>query len=269
MKNILFGLLLITSAAFGQSSVYYPYCHPAWGTSLMRGSILNVSIGSMSNTTGHTTYKYYDNITPPVLYRDSTYILSVEFDTVCPSCGTSYPDNSWYAIGIPFDSSTNYTTFITSIRFYREGGVGSGSTSRVDTFHVTVPHTANLGITRLRVARWGKGNSSVTSILPALCSPTLTAGIGETEDYDLKIEDAPPISLQVQPFQIIKYSVFPNPTTGILHIDAPTGLPLRIFNTIGQVVVSEISKPEIDISSLPNGIYYLSINGVNQMIQKR
>ncbi|MBK9048074.1 MAG: T9SS type A sorting domain-containing protein [Bacteroidetes bacterium] len=56
--------------------------------------------------------------------------------------------------------------------------------------------------------------------------------------------------------------VFPNPTSGVFFIDAPPGL-LQVLNSFGQLVdkftIGESGKT-LDLSLLPDGIYFLKLN---------
>ena len=59
--------------------------------------------------------------------------------------------------------------------------------------------------------------------------------------------------------------VYPNPTSTILTISTTTpNLQITISNILGQAVYSNCfaqQKVQIDVSGLPNGIYFLTING--------
>ena len=57
--------------------------------------------------------------------------------------------------------------------------------------------------------------------------------------------------------------VFPNPTTGILHmVDVPAGTVVLLFDATGRPVAALRTAPsELDLSSLSDGIYQLVIQG--------
>ncbi|MEA4966921.1 MAG: T9SS type A sorting domain-containing protein, partial [Bacteroidaceae bacterium] len=62
----------------------------------------------------------------------------------------------------------------------------------------------------------------------------------------------------------IQMKVYPNPSKGIIKINSSYSLPvqLRIINSLGQVVESEITSiqdKELDLTDLENGTYLLSI----------
>ncbi|MDH7448320.1 Ig-like domain-containing protein [Aquimarina sp. 2201CG14-23] len=59
---------------------------------------------------------------------------------------------------------------------------------------------------------------------------------------------------------IFKY--YPNPTKDILRIDGLTinEKDIRIVNASGQIIIESIITPEVDLSSLSNGLYIILIN---------
>lgn len=71
--------------------------------------------------------------------------------------------------------------------------------------------------------------------------------------------------------QNIEGVVYPNPTTGILHIKSETGTQdtVSVFDTQGKLLKQVRNEKDIDLSMFGNGIYYLSIkNGQNIINQK-
>jgi len=61
--------------------------------------------------------------------------------------------------------------------------------------------------------------------------------------------------------------IYPNPATSMLCISGEQhklqNSTLILTNSLGEIVFSETFKPEIDISSLPVGLYFLSIKGID------
>lgn len=258
MKHTLLFLLLSANVAFGQNYCANPFTLGGFG------AITNVSLGVLNNTTGlQGSNGYLDTTLPkPVLYRDSTYVLSVTFDTVAPA---TWPiDNTWYAIGLPFDTVLGYLQFNTLNRFYRSGSPTTTNAPVTDTFQITVPHNATLGTHRLRVVRWGKTSGGIT---PRLCTdvPITYGSYGESEDYNVLIADIPPV-VGVNVPREQKHAIYPNPTTGIIHIEPAT--EAAIYNLVGQLVYSGTGT-EINISHLPSGIYLLKTNSEMFRIQKQ
>ena len=63
--------------------------------------------------------------------------------------------------------------------------------------------------------------------------------------------------------------LFPNPTTGVLNIENKNIDKINVLDLSGKVISEIDVKPQIDVSQLSNGIYFLqlSING-KKSIQK-
>jgi hypothetical protein len=53
--------------------------------------------------------------------------------------------------------------------------------------------------------------------------------------------------------------VWPNPTTGLIHINAEMPCDVEVRNVLGQIVLQAEKVETIEISSLENGIYFLSV----------
>lgn len=57
--------------------------------------------------------------------------------------------------------------------------------------------------------------------------------------------------------------VWPNPTTGILHLNAEEFEKAELFNVIGQLVLEAKATETLDLSELDNGIYFLMVSDKN------
>ena len=55
------------------------------------------------------------------------------------------------------------------------------------------------------------------------------------------------------------FAVWPNPTTGQIHIDAEMPCDVEVRNVLGQIVLQAEKVETIEISSLENGIYFLIV----------
>ena len=57
------------------------------------------------------------------------------------------------------------------------------------------------------------------------------------------------------------YSIYPNPSKNFIYVKSATAiLQLRIFDQLGNLIVSEFSQNRIDISALSKGLYFMQIN---------
>ena len=69
-------------------------------------------------------------------------------------------------------------------------------------------------------------------------------------------------------------NVFPNPTTGIIHIQSQDLITeIKLFNTLGdEVLITELSRitkiteSKLNISELPRGIYLMRLKVNNEII---
>ncbi len=69
----------------------------------------------------------------------------------------------------------------------------------------------------------------------------------------------------------VEINVFPNPSSDYIHIETPAQNQLAIMNLSGQDLINQqITEPKtrIDISTLPNGIYFVRVTG-EKMVQVR
>lgn len=78
-------------------------------------------------------------------------------------------------------------------------------------------------------------------------------------------------------FESMKIKAFPNPTTGLVHIELEDALnattSIEVVNSLSQIILRKEVKDktiiEIDLSKEPNGVYFLHLtNGTAQKIEK-
>ncbi len=65
------------------------------------------------------------------------------------------------------------------------------------------------------------------------------------------------------------FRVFPNPTTGVVNIVGVSNGEYRISNVMGQTLINGVLKAnphQIDISSLPSGMYFLTVENHTQKL---
>ena len=54
--------------------------------------------------------------------------------------------------------------------------------------------------------------------------------------------------------------LYPNPTKGLINFQAPVGAFADVYSHSGKIIGSYTSGMEIDLRSLPNGLYEVVIN---------
>ena len=63
--------------------------------------------------------------------------------------------------------------------------------------------------------------------------------------------------------------VFPNPTTGNLNIKTNLDITYTLYDFTGRVIIENSDAQTIDITTLPNGVYFLSIKHHDKVFNKR
>lgn len=67
-----------------------------------------------------------------------------------------------------------------------------------------------------------------------------------------------------------KIHIYPNPTTGKLEITGAKTAEIRIRDTFGRIVKEQLMSNQIlDISTFPNGSYFISIKMKKGVFRKR
>ncbi|MCG2611992.1 T9SS type A sorting domain-containing protein [Flavobacterium sp. SM15] len=82
-------------------------------------------------------------------------------------------------------------------------------------------------------------------------------------------------TLSAVDFKVDKVSVYPNPTNGVLNIVSNVSInSIEIYNHLGQLMLSDKNTSRIDVSSLSQGVYLMTLKDVSgathtKMITKR
>ena len=69
-----------------------------------------------------------------------------------------------------------------------------------------------------------------------------------------------------------KLLIYPNPTNGIVHLFTPeTSIQTRVtvYSLIGQQVYSANNLDSIDLTSIPDGVYWVEVKTENQVFQSK
>ena len=76
-------------------------------------------------------------------------------------------------------------------------------------------------------------------------------------------------TIDINEFVFDNIVVYPNPTTGNLNIKTSLSITYSLYNSIGKELVKNSTEEMIDITALPNGIYFLSIRYGDKTFNKR
>jgi hypothetical protein len=63
--------------------------------------------------------------------------------------------------------------------------------------------------------------------------------------------------------------IYPNPTTGKLNIRTSLDISYTLFDFTGRIIFENSKERTIDITTLPNGVYFLSIEYNGKRFNKR
>ncbi len=172
------------------------------------------------------------------------------------------PSSKYYSVFIDYNQDGDFTD--TGETAFTQ----TSSTSNPVTGTITIPLTAQLGNTRMRISM-KQG---------ALSSPCENSFYGDVEDYSINIiyeQGAFTSKTASELFETTNtsgFALYPNPVVDKLNISFlnNTGYSFVITNTVGQpVIFGELSGNAIDVTQLNTGIYLLELNNNEKRIVKK
>ena len=241
-------------ATFSTTAVNY--CAAA-GNSIADEFISNVQLGGVDNNSLNTTSSGYSDYTGSTIFPD----LDLNSTNNVISVTKEWTGTTKYneAVAVWIDFNKNGTFDATEMVF----DDSSSKTSPVTSSNFTVPGTAVLGTTRMRVIM--KYYSGAGSNITNPCENTFS--YGEVEDYTVNIVDA---TLGVEDEILNAFKLYPNPANNnLVKISLPNTIQkvtITISNTLGQKVyskkVSDIynNTHTINTHSFKTGIYFVTVN---------
>ncbi len=239
-----------------------PYCDASFDD--MQGFLVDdhinaVSFGTLNNVSNSQFaaphYVFFNNLGAVNFTRGNSYTLTVNFSTA-GGCG--------YGVWIDFNHNN---TFEASEKIAGTTGttmLAVGTTTTI-TQSVSIPSTAILGTTRMRVriVEDDTYNMTTTSELPCNASTSATDVMdwGETEDYAITV--TAPLGIN-ELSEIDSFFIYPNPvvTTLTLNENFYNNLTYKIFNHTGQELQAGSltnSDKQIVVSTLAEGMYILQL----------
>lgn len=188
---------------------------------------------------------------------EGSYIDHTQHQTIMVDEGGSYPiyienytgaggNNENVAVFIDYNNNGDFTdsgeTVFTS----------TGATTHTGTINIPASGSTTGTLLRMRVIDDFTANT--------ITGPCYNPQYGQTEDYALEI-NAP---LSIQDDKLNSFSVYPNPTSGILNIKGLTqNTDVAIYSIAGQLILKDkinLTDSKINVSELSSGIYFLNIN---------
>ena len=223
------------------------YC-TSQGNSVTYEKIGKVQLGTISNTsTGGTGYTDFTAISTTLTIGTTNTI------TITPAwASTIYSEG--YAVWIDYNKDGDFADAGEQV-FTK-----ATSTATTASGSFTIPATATLGSTRMRVSMKYNGT-------PTACE---TFSYGQVEDYTVNIISAAK-ETETARNSFTTIEVYPNPTTSLLNVTSVSEkATYRVYNMLGQMVITgKLSNGTINVSNINTGNYILEVNDNETITVKR
>jgi chitodextrinase len=203
-----------------------------------------VQFGTINNpSTGTAGYENFTAISSNVV-RGTAYTV-----TVTPTwTGSVYPEA--YAVFIDYNQDGDFTDSGETV------WTKTASKTTPVSGSFTIPATANLGATRMRVSMKYNG-------IPTSCE---AFSYGQVEDYTINIgSSARPEG------SALALTVYPNPVKGdVINISVQEKSSFRILNLLGQVMANgETEDGTVSIATIGAGTYLIEVTSDGKSAVKR
>jgi len=185
------------------------YCIPTSTNGTNDGDYINgVSLGNISNTnSGGVGQPTFSNLSATW----STGLLRGSSQTIAIQSGAYSPDH--YAAWIDYDQNNVFGAN------EKLGEFTTSTTGQTQNISFTVPVTANLGTTRMRVRGVFHNQGE-----PAPTDPCFNYAWGETEDYGVVIQ----LSTSVDEALVAPMALYPNPARGSVVLERGSSGPAEV-----------------------------------------
>jgi chitodextrinase len=258
---------------------FYVIAEDAAGNTSLASSTIGVTteesvITYCSSKGNNVTYEWIDLVKLNTINNTSTATSGYsDYTNLSTELGLGTTYDMYFSAGF---RSTAYTEYwYIWIDFDQDGTFenselvisGYSSSSATLTASFTVPTTASLGATRMRVTM--KYNSA-----PTACE---TFSYGEVEDYTVVITgnsapkgaelftDVQKLGNETQ----VGLKIYPNPVNNTLNVlfnNQFNNNNVKIYSSEGTLIKSTIMNKPIDVSDLPEGLYIISVDDPKEPI---
>ena len=240
------------------------YCTPT--PAFAAGSVeptTNVTIANINNTSsptvgGSPSYEDFTSIVGTVL-TGTDYTISLNANTDGPTF------NHFFAVFVDWNQDGDFNDagekYFTTVPTFIKVLGSDGVTGTPATGTISVPSTAKLGNTRMRVksAYYGSTGPSTDPNLTNFANACVTTGssFGQIEDYTLLVKDVNAATASVDKSKV---SVYPNPFTNVLNISDVKGVKsISISDVSGRQVKLLKPSTELNLSDLKTGLYIVNL----------
>ena len=223
------------------------YC-TSQGNSVADEKIGKVQLGTIINTsTGGTGYTDFTAISTNLTLGTANTI------TITPAW-TSTVYSEGYSVWIDYNKDGDF------IDAGEQVYTKAASTATPASGSFTIPATATLGATRMRVSMKYNG-------IPTACE---AFSYGQVEDYTVNIVSAAKESVTSRN-TIAEINLYPNPASSVINLTSVSdNATFKVYNLLGQTVINgKLSNGSINVSSINAGNYILEITDKETTTVKR
>jgi hypothetical protein len=268
---------LLLQSAQAQITNPAPYCGGDFdgGSTPKVRYISNVTLGTLNNTSGNTPqaaphYVFYNNLAAISLVKGQTYPLSIAHSF---NMATANPLH-FVAVYIDYNRDNDFDD--AGERILQQHI--TDPMTNPSTASITIPATAAMGTTRMRVIVFEDDNYTwvLGNVLPQACtqySGGNTMDWGETEDYTVTITDgtttpAPTVSVPVASNitgTSAKLTCIAKANAGTANISFQYGTTIS-YGTVSAVTAVPDNNTEVSVTLTgltPNTTYNVRTRGVN------
>lgn len=223
------------------------YCS-ATATNTADERIGNVKFGTINNTsTGTAGYENFTSVSTNVT-RGTAYTISVT------PVWTSTKYNEAYAVYIDYNKDGDFTDSGELV------WTKTGSQTSPVTGSITIPSTATLGNTRMRVMM------QYSSVPSSSCG---SYTYGQVEDYTLNIVSSGRGDDFDTKDLMTDIKLYPNPARDILNVSNTTNEDYKIFDMGGKLINSgKLKEGSVNVSNLVKGAYVIQVGEVSKRFIK-
>ena len=240
------GNISSSSNAVNVTTLTVTYCSST-GTSVASETIGKVVFGTINNTTtGGTGYVNFTAISTNAT-RGTAYTI-----TITPTW-TGAKRFEGYAVWLDYNGDGDFADA-------GELAFSTGTTKATPVSGtITIPATATLGATRMRVSMKYNG-------IPTACE---TFSAGQVEDYTVNIVASAARISSSAPIQVIK--LYPNPVKGtVLNITTLDNTTYRVVNLLGQEIAKgKVENGTISVANVKEGTYLIELTSNGETVVRR
>ncbi len=101
---------------------------------------------------------------------------------------------------------------------------------------------------------------------PAFDGRDLTPG----DPIELNPDLSPCEDLSVTDFDFASTKIFPNPTSGVIHVSSRIDIDaIEVYSVVGHKVLTVVNSNKVDLSALNSGVYFIEIHSENSSTTKK